>query len=207
MTNSKNRKKYALIFASAVLAIGVLSGALLYLFERAGEDRDNGPTNMYSEELHSYVFYKPDYELDVTTVAEYMDMDRMLYYKNGTEEIGIDKDAEEYGSAVLFFKEYFDTVIKGEWEAYNGMFTDKYFETNKAKGRFAPQMIYDMHISKLWEKIETGRTVYAFDVSYRIYRNNGTFRNDIDSGAAKTLYFELVDEGGEVKIDRITYYV
>ena len=40
-----------------------------------------------------------------------------------------------------------------------------------------------------------------------IHRNDGTFRNDIDSDASKTLYFELIEENGVVKIDRITYYV
>lgn len=207
VSEKKNRKKYALIFIAVALIIGILSGVLLYLIDRADQSKNSDLTNMYSDELHSYIFYKPDYDLDVTTVAEYMELDRMLYYKEGSEEFGITDDAEDYGEAVVFFEKYFKSVIAGDWEAYNEMFTENYFETNEPKIRFAPQMIYDMHISKLWERSETGRTVYAFDVSYRIYRNNGTFRNDIDSGAAKTLYFELVEINGEVKIDRITYYV
>jgi len=161
---------------------------------------------MYSDELHSYIFYEPDYDLDVTTVDEYMELDRLLYYKNGAEEYGIDGDAEKYGADIVFFQKYFEIVIEGRWEEYNELFTDHYYETNEKKNRFAPQMIYDMHIEKLWEKDETEDRL-AFNVSYRIYKNNGTFRNDIDSGASKVLYFELVIENGEYKIDRITYYI
>ncbi len=202
----KKSKKNAVIFISVVLVLGILSGVLLYVIERLENSSDKDPTNMYSDELHSYIFVKPDYDLDVTTVKEYMELDRMLYYQNGTEEFGV-TDPGDYGEAIEFFAEYFDTVIAGDWENYNEMFTDNYFETSEPKNQFAPQMIYDMHVSQLWEKVEVNCTRYAFDVSYKIYRNNGTFRNDIDSGASKTLYFELVGTDGEVKIDRITYYV
>lgn len=205
--NQKKRKKIAVIFIAIVLALGILSGVLLAVMDHIEKNREKDPTNMYSDELHSYIFYKPEYGLDVTTVDEYMALDRLLYYKDGAEEYGIEGNYEKYGEGVAFFKEYFDTVIAGEWEEYNEMFTEHYYESNEPRNQFAPQMIYDMHITKLWQKNDEGFERYAFDVSYRIYRNNGTFRNDIDSGAAKTLYFELVEVDGELKIDRITYYV
>ncbi len=201
------RKKRALIFAVTVIVLGTISAVLLPIINHYENKTDDEPTNMYSDELHSYIFHTPDYDLDVTTVEEYMELDRMLYYKYGAEEYGIDGNAEDYGRDVAFFAEYFDIVISGKWEEYNNLFTDHYYETEKPRNRFAPQMIYDMHIEKLWVGGENGEDRYAYNVSYRIYRNNGTFRNDIDSGAAKTLYFELVDVEGELKIDRITYYV
>lgn len=205
----KKREKTAIVFIIVVLTVGIISGALLgiigYLENRSDKEKD--PTNRYSNELHSYIFYKPNYGLDVTTVKEYMELDRLLYYKDGAEEYGLDGDFEKFGDAVVFFKEYFDTIIAGDWEKHNEMFTEHYYESNEPRNQFAPQMIYDMHITKLWQKNDGGAERYAFNVSYRIYRNDGTFRNDIDSGAAKTLYFELVEEGGEIKIDRITYYV
>ena len=69
-------------------------------------------------------------------------------------------------------------------------------------------MLYNLNVTKLWEKVESDTvTRYAFDVTYMIHRNDGTFRNDIDSDSSKTLYFELIEENGVVKIDRITYYV
>ncbi|MBE6708026.1 MAG: hypothetical protein E7578_02135 [Ruminococcaceae bacterium] len=200
------RKKRALIFAVSSVVLAIVCGISLLLISFFEGKEEKKPTNMYSDELHSYIFYEPDYDLDVTTVDEYMELDRLLYYKNGAEEYGIDGDAEKYGADIVFFQKYFEIVIEGRWEEYNELFTDHYYETNEKKNRFAPQMIYDMHIEKLWEKDETEDRL-AFNVSYRIYKNNGTFRNDIDSGASKVLYFELVIENGEYKIDRITYYI
>ena len=207
-TKSQNsRKKVAVTFIIIVLSLGLISGVLLVVFDFLEKTKEKDPTNMYSDELHSYIFETPDYGLDVTTVDEYMELDRLLYYKDGAEEFGLDRDFEKYGKPVAFFKEYFDTAIAGKWEDYNKMFTEHYYESNKPRNQFAPQMIYDMHITKLWQKIDDdGTDRYAFDVSYRIYKNNGTFRNDIESGASKTLYFELVETDEGIKIDRITYY-
>ena len=75
--------------------------------------------------------------------------------------------------------------------------------------RFAPQMLYDIRIEMLSNDPQNDGTVlYAFNVEYKIHRNDGTFRNDIDSDASKKLYFELYeDTEGLVRIDRITYYV
>lgn len=204
--NQKKRKRRAAVFVAVICAVGIICALSLLITEWAESRKESGPTNMYSDELNSYIFYKPDYDLDVTEVEEYMELDRLLYYKDGAEEYGIGSDHERFGDAVVFFREYFDAVIAGDTDAYNEMFTERYYETNSKKVRFAPQMIYDIRISKLWEKEESGGKRTAFDVSYRIYRNNGTFRNDIDSGAAKPLYFELVRDGDELKIDRITYY-
>ena len=69
-------------------------------------------------------------------------------------------------------------------------------------------MLYNIRVEKLWEELEDDTiTRYAFDVTYMIHRNDGTFRNDLDSDSSKTLYFELVEENGTVQIDRVTYYV
>ena len=47
---------------------------------------------------------------------------------------------------------------------------------------------------------------YVYNVTYAIYRNDGSFRNDIDSNAFKTLIFYLVPDGDSLKIDAIDYY-
>ena len=201
------RKKRALIFAASTIALAVVCGASIYILNRKSEKDGNAPTSMYSDKINSYIFYTPDYDLDVTSVEEYMEMDRIIYYKDGAEEYAVSENAASIGDAALFFEKYFETAIAGKWEEYNEMFTEKYYETNEPRIQFAPQMIYDMHVEKLWEKIDESDKRYAFNVSYRIYRNDGTFRNDIESGASKTLYFELAYENGELKIDRITYYV
>lgn len=170
----------------------------------------NAHTSMYSDRIVSYSFYPTDYDLDVTADEEYMGLDRYVHYKTGSETFTItDGNYSAYNGAVVFFGQYFETVIAGDADTYNTYFSDLYYETNAPHERFAPQMLYDIQIEMLSQDPQNdGSTLYAFDVAYKIHRNDGTFRNDIDSDASKKLYFELYeDKDGTVKIDRITYYV
>ena len=136
-----------------------------------------------------------------------MELDRDIHYKNGSETIMItDANSEFYSQDVLFFRTYFDYAIHGDYEAYNALFTEHYYETNEPYHSFTQQMIYDIEVEKLSETDNDRGKIYTYNVSYKIYRNNGTFRNDIGSDGAKTLYFELLETDGTILIDRITYY-
>jgi len=208
----KKRNKKRVITGFVVLCVlGMISAVCLQnpqWFELKTEAPSN--TSMYSDKIVSYTFYPTDYNLDVTADEVYMGLDRYVYFKNGNETIAItDGDYAAYNPAVEFFGTYFETVIAGDAETYNTFFSDLYYETNKPYVQFAPQMLYDIRIEMLSNDPQNDGTVlYAFNVEYKIHRNDGTFRNDIDSDAAKKLYFELYeDKEGVVKIDRITYYV
>lgn len=214
--NNNGKPKKSIKKTAAVIAVALVlavSSVLIFVDPAAISallKKGDDPTlPMYSPEKQSYSFYKPNYELDVTSVPEYMDLDRYLYYSVGNDSVAItDGNYAKYGEAVEFFGEYFNTVISGDTDKYNTLFTDRYYETNEMHGLFAPQMIYGITVELLSRNAkENGEVTYAFNVSYKIYRNDGTFRNDIPSDASKTLYFELVSSNGRVKIDRITYRV
>lgn len=208
----RKRNKRRIVIGFVVLCVlGLVSAVCLQnpqWFELEKEITVN--TSMYSDRIVSYTFYPTDYDLDVTADEVYMGLDRYVYYKNGNETIAItDGDYAAYNPAVAFFGTYFETVIAGDAEKYNTLFSDLYYETNEPYVRFAPQMLYDIRIEMLSNDPQNdGSVLYAFNVEYKIHRNDGTFRNDIDSDASKKLYFELFeDKEGVVKIDRITYYV
>ena len=200
----KKKKRGMITFVSLLLVICISGGALLLLkpWAKTGLGETLG---MYGSNK-SYNHYPAEYDLDVTTVEEYMELDRNIYYVRGGERL-ILEEMGELTPDQQFFVGYFDCAINGRYEEYNAMFTDKYYEDNEPYVRFAPQMIYDISIEKLSESYSDGATNYTYNVTYRIYRNNGTFRNDIGSNGAKTLFFSLLESGGEIKIDRITYYV
>lgn len=192
-----------LLFSSALI---ILLPSIKKLLEKPKPD--NLP--MYSDKLISFNFYPTDYDLDITSYPEYMDLDRYVYYTVNGESIAItDGNYAKYGSAAVFFGKYFDTVIAGDSETYNTFFTNHYYETNEPHWEFAPQMLYEINVEQLSREVsdKDGSIRYAFNVSYKIYRNDGTFRNDIPSDASKVLYFELLEKDGTVLIDRITYRV
>ena len=69
-------------------------------------------------------------------------------------------------------------------------------------------MLYDIRVTELSESENGSSTVWMFDVEYSIYRNDGTFRNDLppDGGSKKLLFTLVGDAKGDVKIDAIDYY-
>lgn len=208
--NAKKKNKKRMIIAIIIVVILAAISYVITLYPDMFEKKTaSGPTSMYSDKLYSYNFYPSDYDLDVTTVPEYMELDRGIHYKNGNYTILVlDEELSDYNDAVKFFHEYFKTLTLGDTETYNSYFTDEYYESNEPYYDFAPQMIYNIEVEQLSETFnDDGTTTWTFNVMYMIYRNDGTFRNDMGSDAAKKLYYELImDKDGEVKINYITYY-
>lgn len=199
----KKKKKTIITIVSIMLAICVVSGVLLY-FEPWMAMNKKEPIGMYGS-MKSYNHYPADYDIDVTAVAPYMELDRNIYYGNGAEEYVIKFDADNTVDQNFFIR-YIDIVISGNYEAYNKLFTDNYYKSYEPYTKFTPQMLYDIHIQKLGEEYKNGKTLYKYNVSYKIYNNTGTFRNDIGSDGSKPLYFEVINDNGTLKIDNINYY-
>lgn len=207
-TENKKGKKQKMIIAIVIITVmAVISYILLenpQIFEKVEK---NEAVSMYSDKLYSFNFYPADYERDVTQDEWYMQLDHYVHYKMGNVSIMVlPEEADEYNEAVRFFLTYFDTVIAGDAETYNSFFTDEYYESNKPYERFTPQMIYNIEVEQLSETTnEDGTTNWKFNVKYMIHKNDGTFRNDLDSDSSKKLCFELIaDIRGNVKINNIS---
>jgi len=204
----QTKKKKMLIGIVVVTLLGAASWVLTES-PRFLDTEGTKATSMYSDEVKTFLFHPIDYDLDITADSVYMGLDRYLYYKNGGETMAVtDGNYAKHGRPVEFFGTYFDTVIAGDAETYNTFFTDRYYASNKPRDSFPPQMLYDILIEQLTMTENEDKTVtYTFNVSYKIHKNTGTFRNDIDSDASRVLYYELIEGmDGTVKIDRITYY-
>ena len=152
-------------------------------------------------------FYEPVFGISLEESEkydEYLELDRYIHYKNGSVSVALTGgEADPPGEEVRFFTDYFNAVISGDSDAYNSMFTKDYLESHGEKSAFTPQMIYDIQV----ERVSTGGTSSAFDVSYKIFRNNGTFRNDIYSDASRTVRIVIDDSEGKYKISDLKYFV
>ncbi len=202
---SKKRDKTIVAVIFALCIIVAVCYILIEYTDIFAKKENDSPTSMYSDKLYSYVFYPTNFDLDVTADAIYMGLDRQIYYKNGGLSYSVSENDSDISPVVRFFVEYFKTVIAGDTETYNTYFTDSYYKTNKPYVQFAPQMLYNIEVEELgFTASSDGTTRYSFYVTYMIHRNDGTFRNDIESDASKTLYYELIEYAdGTVKIDMI----
>ena len=150
------------------------------------------------------VIHPSDYDLDVEADEHYMGLDRYIHIKRGNEEFAItDGNYAVWGETIEFFHRYFQAAIYADVETYNSLFTEKYYKAVEPYEFFAPQMIYGITLEQLAENNDGS---YVYNVTYAIYRNDGTFRNDIGSDAFKTLIFYLVPTADGIRIDAIDYY-
>ena len=203
----QQKKKRMLLWIAVIALLGAVSWVLLQNPDLFTPKKKAGATSMYSDRLLSFSFYPTDYDLDVTADETYMSLDRSIHIQRGAENFAVtDGDYASHGEAVEFFARYFETAVAGDADAYNSLFTDAYYKSADPYEKFAPQMIYGITLEQL--KVTEGKDgdSYIYNVTYAIHRNDGTFRNDIDSDAYKTLIFYLVPDGDELKIDAIDYY-
>ncbi|MBE6560772.1 MAG: hypothetical protein E7662_06575 [Ruminococcaceae bacterium] len=202
------KKKIRILIGIGVMAVlGILSYILLQHPDLFLPEKESGPSSMYSDKLLSYSFYPTDYDLDVSADEYYMGLDRYIHIQRGAENFAVtDGDYAAWGKPIEFFARYFGAAIAGDAEAYNALFTDAYYKSHEPYERFAPQMIYGIKLEEMSATESAAGDSYVYNVTYAIYRNDGSFRNDIDSNAFKTLIFYLVPDGNSLKIDAIDYY-
>ena len=210
ISRSRNKKR-VIIFICVLTFLGIISFVILQNPEWLNPEtlKDAAETTAAGKSGPKFYFYPTDFELDVTLDEVYMSLDREIYFKQGGETICLgDEDPSAFTGDILFFYQYFDTIIAGDAETYNTFFTERYYETNHPADPFAPQMIYDILIEKLSQIDEDdGDILYSYDVIYKIHKNDGSFRSDMDSDSSRRLCFDLIESGGVVKIDCISSYV
>ncbi|MBE6569172.1 MAG: hypothetical protein E7658_03005 [Ruminococcaceae bacterium] len=209
--NRMKNKRRIIIGICVLSVLGIISSVVLQNPEwLSAESVLNGvESEADNSEEPKFYFYPTDFNLDVSLDKEYAELDRDIYYKNGGETFSLaDEDPNNQTAILRFFCQYFESVMAGDAETYNGYFTDEYLQENGYQEQFAPQMLYDILIEKLSEyQTENGDILYSFDVSYKIHKNDGSFRDDIGSDASRRLAFHLIESMGNVKIERIGQYV
>lgn len=199
----KKRKKRSVIILSVVIIIGVLSGVCLHYSEAIGSFIAGLFFKTPEVALPDYVFHDSNYT--EFNLQNYEERDRLVYYRDGSEKVALTEETlSAAGRPGAFFLSYFDTLIKGDYETYNTYFTDAYYETNEPFEYFARQLLYDIEVEILSAEEKGKETVYTFEVNYKFYLNNGTFRRDVGSDGSRPQIFTLVESSdGTVLIGQI----
>lgn len=201
-SDKKKIKKIAKIIVIVFLALGLLYGALSAVtYMLKPEDTD------YSYE--DYRFFEADYNKNILEDELYLSLNRNIYFdRMGSENVLTEENAEGISPAAGLFYDYFNCLINGDYASYASFFTKACLDSenfNKPE-RFTMQGVYDVHINLYRSDIleENGDTVREiYEVSYRIFENNGTFRNDILPDETRTLVFEINISNGVALINAI----
>ena len=197
-----NNRKRLIIITFAICAVLILGGAL-WLLEFL-EDR-NSITNSKLPELN---FYSPDYEVNILDDTEYLELNRIISYRNGPLTITVSPEDYLATDPVLaFLADMIDTMINGNYSEYPNYFSEKYKSENTLPEKFTMQRLYNITVERISEeKDEDGNTLLVYMMDYMISKNDGTLRRDMDSDASRPWYLVIKNENGEYKIYNILTY-
>lgn len=193
----------AIVVAVIVFMIAASFAMNIYLERKAEKD---------AQKVH-FDFAPANYDENIFEDQEYLALIEkgFIYYTDYATNItlGIEyEDAIDYGEDVLFMVDYIYAIVAGDAEEYNKFFSDAYYKKNEPKDKFTMQKLYEVNISKVsvtqvTDKSGNTHNEYQYIVKYRILDNNGTFRDDFNTGT-KEQYIFFTNETGEFLIDSIS---
>lgn len=182
----------------------------------------------YTPEDSTYVpiektilYHTADFSENIYNDEEYVDLisDYALEYVEENVNYKLNEDNLEKigGDLALFFYNYFNDIRNGDCDKYNGYFDSRAFSIREKATDFTMQQIYDIVITPLniepdldekeydWV-FESGIEPVYVDVSYKIRKNNGTFRLGVDSDTAKPQLYIIYKDKNTYKIINIVDY-
>lgn len=202
-TNRKKLKTAVLSVGIVLVVLALLAFGLSALLNAVKEPAAT------SSSLPDHAFYEPDYEKNIFEDEAYRKLDSsVLYMDFGTGETLTEQNYQTVGVASAFFYTYFQAVINGDARTYRSLLSDTYIEEKQPPERFTMQMLYDISVNQI-QRSSTAQyqgkevTAYYFSVSYRIFRNDGTFRNDVGSNQSTTQYYELYAVDGTFLLNAV----
>jgi len=226
----QNQKQKSLKKKRLIVLIGAIS-VLLLLVLLNSIDFETSPTEEapeapYVPETYSaYHFVDPDYESSIFENTDYQKLDHSISYTYNNQTVDLKNNLkntnhESYDIPFAkFFVEYFTALAKGNANGdFDAFYSDVYFRNHKSFSRFAPQKLHDIdvrrmsdpqtitHEEKEEDAIYVGCTLTSFEVRYRIYHNDGTFRRDILGDDILVQYIDLLgDQNGNYTINSVGY--
>lgn len=209
-SKKRSAKNIIILFLVFILGTTVTCVALLAAMSNNG--------NKQPSQGNSYLFYEPDYDLNILEDENYLELDRTVKFSNPDNGITyaiVDGNMDEVPTimhkSVAFLCDFVDYAINGESEKLNQMFSQEYIDAGgKTKMDFTMQQLYNIKITYITSSSEiiNGSTVESFDywLEYMIRKNNGTFRNDMESDCIRKEYVRVTDRDGVLGIDVLAPY-
>lgn len=188
------------LFGILLLLCGILFLVTLFLPER-GETPDP-----------SYQFAEPDYDFDISQDEEYLALDRRIWVDDGLVAQPLD-DLDAEGNLLYgFLKQYFSALTEGDATALRKCYTEECVRVFKIPYRMPMQRVYDIRVILVSSVSKTdsdgfGYTEHVCRFEYKILRNDGVFRSDLESGAVRPQILTLRETYDSVIItDAITNF-
>ena len=199
-------KKFKLKIISIIIFLTVLS--ILY-FSVAALASSGFFVIETMPETPEYYFYDADFGYDIFEDEEYLELIsyKFITYDDGYHRTNLTEDDYEFCSDPV--RLVIDLVLaaqSGDAEGYNACLSPA-FKNKEGKHRdFTMQQIYDVVITE-GDTVKVGN-YHRTDIKleYKIHKNNGTFRSDMESDLVKEQYLAITTNNADKAflIDSIT---
>ena len=205
--DKKKIKKIIIIVAAVLAGLLLLSVVLPLVLELVSPEYED-------VSYDAWRFFEADYDKNIYEDKVYMSHSRGIHYTDeNTTRVLTKENAADISDSAAFFYDYVTCIIEGNYTEYPNFFTESYINNEDVKipEKFTMQGLYDINIdlyTPAMRKTVDGVDVFSevYEVSYRIFENNGTFRSDILPDETRTLVFELYIYGdGAIKINAIGF--
>lgn len=210
------KKKRLLVLLGVLLATAVLVLLNMVDFTPAVDDVTTEP---YTPETQPIQNFYPAPEGDIFKNQGYLRLDRTLHYTYNSQTVSPDRNNRFDQPYDAFFLDYFEALQKGDAKTLNALCSEVYFRTHDKLSSISPQMVYDLEIirtgdpviiteaEKEEDKAYLGDSLVFFEVRYKIYQNDGSFRRDIvDDEVIPQIFTLLIGDDGRLSLNAISYF-
>ncbi len=206
----RSAKSIIILFLLFIIGTTVMCLALLVVMSDHGNEQPEKGT--------TYLFYEPDYDLNILKDENYLELDRTVKFSNPDNGITyaiVDGNMDEVPTvmheSVALLCDFVNYAIHGESEKLNQLFSKEYIDAGgKTKMDFTMQQLYNIKITYVTSSSEVvdGSTIESYDywLEYMIRKNNGTFRNDMESDCIRKEYVRVTNRNGVLGIDVLAPY-
>lgn len=198
--NEKQRlKKLIKAVMIVFIALLIILGALYLFSQLLKSDKVD-----YTKREESIYYFSADYNANPLDDLVYVSKNREIMFidRAGNGELLTEKDKDTKTEKALFYN-YFTALMEGEATSHSALLTENYKSNFAVQERFTPQKIYDIDIRFLTGDTEDGKYSEKYQVSYKIYENDGSYRADVGSNIAMLMVFEVTTENGRAMINSI----
>ena len=219
---ARAQKKKKIFIAAVLIAVGVFIVVLAVMLVLSAvlnmiQDRRQAELEQAAQAAQgTLIFPDPDWYANIFEDEYYMSLDRGVWYDDGAVRTVItEQNRELYPVEVQFMFDVVQMIINGEYDDYNDIFSDEYWEGIQARDRywdlrldFPMQRLHNIEIAII------GRTETSVDMrlTYMILRNDGTFRNDLPfshetiTPMRPMVYRLIMDADGEIRVSHKFVY-
>ena len=211
----ENRKRNLRIFIITLTTVILLAWLIVYAMIPLVENHfaaEREPDRRTS----SFFFHTADFDEDIFQDENYLMQNRFITY--GGRHIGAERifDRERFSREAAFLAQLLEYAINGDAKSYYAPFTRELLSRTSefiVVEDFTMQRLYNIEIELISkrEEMSGGRAIRfsEYKVSYKIMRNNGTFRNDMGSDMVYPLVYSLrtdLTTGNITVYDRLPYH-